>query len=101
MSCTPFTVGGCVRRRSTAPPWRAKVLSTVLFRRRHPDPPARGPEARVLSVRWDDDADERRCALEREHAWRELQLIVAEAVIRQDQATELLRAISRREPLRP
>jgi hypothetical protein len=55
----------------------------------------------VLSVRWDGDASEDRCARDRERAWRELRAIVAEAVIRQDQATELLEAISRREPLRP
>jgi len=53
--------------------------------------------ARVVSVAWDDDVD--RVAERRERAWRELQAIVAEAVIWQDAADEVLAAISRREPL--
>ena len=69
-----------------------------MFRRRrqHTDPgPALG--ARVLSITYDDDAPRR--ADSPEQAWRELRLIVAEAVIWQDAAEELLAAISRREPL--
>ena len=53
--------------------------------------------ARVISVAWDEDADA--SAERRERAWRELRAIVAEAVIWQDAATEVLIAISRREPL--
>ena len=69
-----------------------------MFRRRrqHTDPgPALG--ARVLSIAYDDDGPRR--AESPEQAWRELRLIVAEAVIWQDAAEELLAAISRREPL--
>jgi hypothetical protein len=56
--------------------------------------------ARVLSVVWDDDdgAPAERAAA-RERAFRELRAIVAEAVIWQDKANEVLAAISRREPL--
>jgi hypothetical protein len=56
--------------------------------------------ASVLSIRIDDKvalAD--RGAQSREQAWRELRAIVAEAVIWQDAATEVLIAISHREPL--
>ena len=69
-----------------------------MFRRRrqHSDPvPALG--ARVLSVAYDDD--DRRPADTREREWRELRAIVAEAVIWQDAAEDVLAAISRREPL--
>ena len=52
-------------------------------------------DARVISVVWDEDASAGR----RERAWRELRAIVAEAVIWQDAANEVLSAISRREPL--
>ena len=54
-------------------------------------------DARVVSVVWDEDVDvtnERR-----ERDWRELRAIVAEAVIWQDAANDVLAAISRREPL--
>ena len=54
----------------------------------------------VVSVDVDDDgrgAAER--ATEREQAWSELRAIVAEAVIWQDAANEVLAAVSRREPL--
>jgi hypothetical protein len=54
----------------------------------------------VLAVDVDDDGRgpaERAAAQER--AWRELRMIVAEAVIWQDAAEEVLLAISRREPL--
>lgn len=54
----------------------------------------------VLAVEVDDDGRghaERAAAQER--AWRELRMIVAEAVIWQDAAEEVLLAISRREPL--
>jgi hypothetical protein len=75
-----------------------------VFRRRraHIEPePARDPEVRVRAVVVDepDDAEQRRAAA-RERAWRELRAIVAEAVIWQDAAEEVLAAISRREPLR-
>ena len=54
----------------------------------------------VISVDVDDDGRglaERAAA--RERAWRELRAIVAEAVIWQDAANELLAAVRRREPL--
>ena len=54
-------------------------------------------DARVISVVWDEDQDV--SAEGRERAWRELRAIVAEAVIWQDAANEVLSAISRREPL--
>jgi hypothetical protein len=74
-----------------------------MFRRRrtHTEPePERDPEVRVRAVVLDepDDAEQRRAAA-REQAWRELRAIVAEAVIWQDAAEEVLAAISRREPL--
>jgi hypothetical protein len=54
----------------------------------------------VISVDVDDDgrgpADR---AAARERAWRELRAIVAEAVIWQDAANDVLAAVSRREPL--
>jgi hypothetical protein len=54
----------------------------------------------VLSLVWDEnEAAELRRVAAREEAWHELRTIVAEAVIRQDDAVELLAAISRREPL--
>ena len=74
-----------------------------MFRRRRPhtEPgPAQDLDVRVRAVALDepDDAEQRRAAA-RERAWRELRAIVAEAVIWQDAAEELLAAISRREPL--
>ena len=53
--------------------------------------------AQVLSVVWDED--EAATVERREQAWHELRAIVAEAVIWQDAANEVLAAISRREPL--
>jgi hypothetical protein len=53
--------------------------------------------ARVISMVWDEADDV--AAERRERAWRELRSIVAEAVIWQDAANEVLAAISRREPL--
>jgi hypothetical protein len=74
-----------------------------MFRRRRShtaDGPAHDHGARVLSVVFDEDGRAgERLAEARATAWRELREIVAEAVIRQDQANELLLAISRREPL--
>jgi hypothetical protein len=56
--------------------------------------------ASVLSIRIDDKVALADCgAQSREQAWRELRAIVAEAVIWQDAATEVLIAISHREPL--
>ncbi len=55
------------------------------------------PGARVISVVWDET--DRDAAERRERAWRELRSIVAEAVIWQDAANEVLAAVSRREPL--
>ena len=54
-------------------------------------------EAEVLSVVWDED--EAQTVERREQAWHELRAIVAEAVIWQDAANEVLAGISRREPL--
>jgi hypothetical protein len=68
-------------------------------RRARTDPePAQDLGVRVISVAWDDEAEAMRAA-PREQAWRELRAIVAEAVIWQDEANEVLAAISRREPL--
>lgn len=54
----------------------------------------------MLSVVLDEHVgSERERAEARERAWRELRVIVAEAVIRQDEANDLLAAVSRREPL--
>ena len=47
----------------------------------------------------DDDRGAAERAEARERAWRELRAIVAEAVIWQDEANDVLGAISRREPL--
>ena len=74
-----------------------------MFRRRRTQSepePAQDLGVRVRAVVLDepDDAEQRRLAA-REQAWRELRAIVAEAVIWQDSAEELLAAISRREPL--
>jgi hypothetical protein len=74
-----------------------------MFRRRRArrEPPVPDElDAFVVSIECDEDgrgADER--AEARDRAWRELRAIVAEAVIWQDAADELLAAISRREPL--
>jgi hypothetical protein len=57
--------------------------------------PARDLEVRVLSVARDDEP----APPTAEAAWGELRRIVAEAVIWQDEAEELLVAISHREPL--
>jgi hypothetical protein len=54
-------------------------------------------DAQVLSVVWDED--EAATVERREQAWHELRAIVAEAVIWQDAANDVLAAISRREPL--
>ena len=59
--------------------------------------PEDGLDARVVSVVWDESEDV--WAERRERAWRELRAIVAEAVIWQDAANEVLAAIGRREPL--
>jgi hypothetical protein len=77
-----------------------------LFKRRHPRPPAEHPAEEPLDdvvsavvVVLEDEADEARRALERDEAWEALRRIVAEAVIRQDEAEDLLTDIREREPL--
>ena len=69
-----------------------------MFRRRRSRNPVVPDDlgAAVLSIRIDDELTAPDPA---ENAWKELRAIVAEAVIWQDAATELLIAISRREPL--
>jgi hypothetical protein len=70
-----------------------------MFRRRRARNRDAVPEdlgARVVSIRVDDRPAARP---DSEQAWRDLRAIVAEAVIWQDAATELLIAISHREPL--
>jgi hypothetical protein len=81
-----------------------------LFRRRHARPPAAaatsgdprpaiddGLTAVVVVV--EDEADEARAAAQRAEAWRKLRRIAAEAVIRQDEAEDLLADVREREPL--
>lgn len=76
-----------------------------LFKRRRHDTPAERPAAEPLDdvvsavVVLDDEADEARRAVERDEAWQALRRIVAEAVIRQDEAEDLLADIREREPL--
>ena len=76
-----------------------------LFRRRHHSPsagpPADAPLDDVVSavVVVEDEADEARRTHERDDAWEALRRIVAEAVIRQDEAEDLLADIHDREPL--
>ena len=77
-----------------------------LFKRRHQNPsaehPADEPLGDVVSavvVVVEDEADEARRAVERDEAWETLRRIVAEAVIRQDEAENLLAGIREREPL--
>jgi hypothetical protein len=70
----------------------------VLWRRRaRPEPPpeSAAPDVRVLSVARDDEPGPPTS----EEAWGELRRIVAEAVIWQDKAEELLVDIRHREPL--
>jgi hypothetical protein len=55
--------------------------------------------ARVVSLVLDEDAGTLSGRAAREQAWAELRAILAEAVIWQDAANEVLAAISRREPL--
>jgi hypothetical protein len=74
----------------------------MLGRRRARREPTVTDELRVSVVSVDVDDDGRgpaERAAERERAWRELRAIVAEAVIWQDAANDLLAAVSRREPL--
>jgi hypothetical protein len=67
----------------------------VFWRRREPPPAAPAPDVRVLSVARDGEP----VPPSSEEAWGELRRIVAEAVIWQDKAEELLVDISHREPL--
>jgi hypothetical protein len=67
---------------------------------RHAPVAAQDLGARVLSIEWDDgEGAPAQPPASRERAWDELRAIVAEAVIWQDEADEVLAAISRREPL--
>jgi hypothetical protein len=67
-----------------------------VFRRRRSQPDqASTLDVRVLSVTRDDEPPPPGV----EQAWRELHAIVAEAVIWQDAANDVLAAVSRREPL--
>lgn len=77
-----------------------------LFKRRHHRPSAEAPADERLGdavsavvVVVEDEVDEARRAAERDEAWRTLRRIVAEAVIRQDEAEDLLTDIREREPL--
>jgi hypothetical protein len=77
-----------------------------LFKRRHhtasTERPAEEPLDDVVSavvVVVEDEIDEARRAVERAEAWEALRRIVAEAVIRQDEAEVLLADIRGREPL--
>jgi hypothetical protein len=77
-----------------------------LFKRRHARPPIEDHvEPRVddsvtaVVVLVEDEADEARRAAARVAAWKLLRRIVAEAVIRQDEAEDLLADIRDREPL--
>jgi hypothetical protein len=75
-----------------------------LFKRRHARPPAEEPvpaPADVVSavVVVEDEVDEARRVANREQAWEALRRVVAEAVIRQDEAEDLLADIRAREPL--
>ena len=75
------------------------MVRNMLGRRRsRKDVPVEdGLDAQVLSVVWDEE--EAVTVERRVQAWHELRAIVAEAVIWQDAANEVLAAISRREPL--
>ena len=75
------------------------MVRNMLGRRRTRNevPVVDGFDAQVLSVVWDEE--EAVTVERRERAWHELRAIVAEAVIWQDAANEVLAAISRREPL--
>jgi hypothetical protein len=72
-----------------------------MFRRRRARQPSDPSydEAVTAVLLPDDEVDEVRRATERERAWRRLNAIVAEAVIRQDAAEELLAEIRDRGPL--
>lgn len=74
-----------------------------MFRRRRARPVPTVTDELCVSVVAVEVEDEGRGAAERaearEQAWRELRAIAAEAVIWQDEANDVLGAISRREPL--
>ena len=74
----------------------------MLGRRRARREPTARDEVGVSVVSVDVDDDDRGSverAAARERAWRDLRAIVAEAVIWQDAANDVLAAVSRREPL--
>jgi hypothetical protein len=90
------------------PAQRYSRTTVKLFRRRHgrphseasadQRPPADdGLTAVVIVV--DDEVDEARAAVQRADAWKRLRRIAAEAIIRQDEAEDLLADIREREPL--
>jgi hypothetical protein len=84
-------------------PEQSRTLNLTMLRRRRARRELPVPDeldALVVSIECDEDVrgpDER--AEARERAWRELRAIVAEAVIWQDAANDVLAAVSRREPL--
>lgn len=85
---------------ATPGPAYSLMVRNMLGRRRSRSndvPVGDRPEVQVLSVVWDED--EAVTVERREREWHELRTIVAEAVIWQDAANEVLAAISRREPL--
>jgi hypothetical protein len=77
-----------------------------LFKRRHANSGGEAARAAaaddlkaVVVVVDDDEGDEARAAADRAAAWKALRRIAAEAIIRQDEAEDLLTAIHDREPL--
>jgi hypothetical protein len=87
---------------------RYSRITVKLFRRRHARPHSEasadqrpraddGLTAVVIVV--EDEGDEARAAVQRAEAWKRLRRIAAEAIIRQDEAEDLLADIREREPL--
>jgi hypothetical protein len=81
-------------------------MTVRLFRRKHPQPPAEAEprrtvedEATAVVVVVEDEVDEAQAAARRADAWKALRRIAAEAIIRQDDAEELLAQVREREPL--
>jgi hypothetical protein len=80
-------------------------MTVRLFKRRHADSgglaarAAAADDLTAVVVVVDDEVDEARAAADRAAAWKALRRIAAEAIIRQDEAEDLLAAIHDREPL--